>query len=183
MNRSATINGIRYEYVNKIKDINSSNTVVLCRDEHGCFCYCDADTWIASVQGESESSQVEQKSEGNGTSDERAITFNKYASPKDKIALFRYLFVGREDVYSKRYYSKNTGKSGYVPACGNEWVQGVCDKKQYKCVECPNRSFLPLTDDVLYMDLRNIMNLVFLPDRKYLTFVKAEKTLLFLSDI
>lgn len=70
-----------------------------------------------------------------------------------------------------------------MPACGNEWVQGVCDKKQYKCVECPNRSFLPLTDDVLYMDLRNIMNLVFLPDRKYLTFVKAEKTLLFLSGI
>ena len=85
MNRSATINGIRYEYVNKIKDINSSNTVVLCRDEHGCFCYCDADTLIASVQGESESSQVEQKSEGNGTSDERAITFNKYASPKDML--------------------------------------------------------------------------------------------------
>jgi hypothetical protein len=39
----------------------------------------------------------------------------------DKIALFRRLFRGRSDVYPIRWESKSTGKSGYAPACANEW--------------------------------------------------------------
>lgn len=45
-----------------------------------------------------------------------------------KIALFRFLFCGREDVYARRFESRETGKSGYAPACGNEWVRGICEK-------------------------------------------------------
>ncbi|MGN0635385.1 MAG: TOTE conflict system archaeo-eukaryotic primase domain-containing protein, partial [Acutalibacteraceae bacterium] len=33
-------------------------------------------------------------------------SFNKYSSPEDKIALFRSLFKGREDVFARRWYSK-----------------------------------------------------------------------------
>src|SRR5467141_3723063 len=66
-----------------------------------------------------------------------------------KIALFRSLFRGREDVYPRRFESRKTGKAGYAPACGNEWVRGVCEKPRIKCADCPNRRFLPITDDVI----------------------------------
>lgn len=49
-------------------------------------------------------------------------------SVAEKIALFRRLFRGRTDVYPIRWESKTTGKSGYAPACGNEWLEGVCEK-------------------------------------------------------
>ena len=42
-----------------------------------------------------------------------------------KIALFRRLFQGREDVYAVRWESK-AGRSGYAPACANEWRPGCC---------------------------------------------------------
>lgn len=71
-------------------------------------------------------------------------------SPSEaKIALFRSLFRGREDVYPRRFESRKTGKSGYAPACANEWVRGICEKPRIKCAECPNRRFLPVTDDVI----------------------------------
>ncbi|MCA1766371.1 MAG: helicase, partial [Desulfobulbaceae bacterium] len=71
-------------------------------------------------------------------------------SPPDaKIALFRDLFRGRDDVYPLRFESRKTGKSGYQPACANEWVKGLCDKRKTRCVECPNRRFLPVTDEVI----------------------------------
>ncbi|OFW10518.1 MAG: restriction endonuclease subunit R [Acidobacteria bacterium RIFCSPLOWO2_02_FULL_67_36] len=73
-----------------------------------------------------------------------------HQSPADaKIRLFRSLFRGREDVYPRRFESRKTGKSGYAPACGNEWVRGVCEKPRIKCAECPHRRFLPVTDDVI----------------------------------
>src|SRR5215469_15864328 len=56
--------------------------------------------------------------------------------PENKIALFRSLFKGREDVYAKRFESRKTGKSGYQPVCRNEWVRGVCEKPKIKCRDC-----------------------------------------------
>ena len=69
--------------------------------------------------------------------------------PEAKIALFRSLFRGRTDVYPRRFENRKTGKAGYAPACANEWVRGVCEKPRIKCAECPNRRFLPVTDDVI----------------------------------
>jgi len=71
------------------------------------------------------------------------------SSPQEKITLFRSLFRGRDDVYPRRFESRKTGRSGYAPACANEWVRGVCEKPRIKCTECPNRRFLPVTDDVI----------------------------------
>jgi superfamily II DNA or RNA helicase/very-short-patch-repair endonuclease len=71
------------------------------------------------------------------------------SSPQVKIGLFRSLFRGRDDVYPRRFESRKTGRSGYAPACANEWVRGVCEKPRIKCAECPNRRFLPVTDDVI----------------------------------
>lgn len=49
-------------------------------------------------------------------------------STADKVALFRQLFRGRADVYPVRWEGKTSGKSGYAPACANEWRAGVCEK-------------------------------------------------------
>lgn len=69
--------------------------------------------------------------------------------PEMKIALFRSLFRGRPDVYPQRFESRKTGKSGYQPACGNEWVRGVCEKPKIRCMDCANSRFFPVTDDVI----------------------------------
>lgn len=63
--------------------------------------------------------------------------------------MFRSLFRGREDVYPRRFESRRTGKSGYAPACANEWVPGICDKPRIKCIDCPHRRFLPVTNEVV----------------------------------
>ncbi|WP_232924309.1 DEAD/DEAH box helicase [Pseudomonas cichorii] len=69
-----------------------------------------------------------------------------------KIALFRSLFRGRIDVYPIRWESK-AGKSGYAPACANEWRPGVCEKPRIKCGDCGNRQLLPLTNEVIFRHL------------------------------
>ena len=78
---------------------------------------------------------------------------NKYSSSEEKINLFRSLFKGREDVFARRWYSKNSDKSGYQPVCENEWIEELCDKKKYKCSACPNRKLMTLTDKEFYRHL------------------------------
>src|SRR5258708_2274920 len=81
------------------------------------------------------------------------VPITKHSPPAAKIALFRSLFRGREDVYPRRFESRKTGRGGYAPACANEWVRGVCEKPRIKCAECPNRRFLPVTDEVVRQHL------------------------------
>jgi len=71
-------------------------------------------------------------------------------STAEKVALFRRLFRGRIDVYPIRWESKSTDKSGYAPACANEWRAGVCEKPRIKCRACGNRLLSPLSDAVIY---------------------------------
>lgn len=71
-------------------------------------------------------------------------------STDEKVALFRRLFRGRSDVYPLRWESKTTGKSGYSPACANEWRTGVCGKPRVKCGDCDKRLLKPLSDTVIY---------------------------------
>ena len=74
-------------------------------------------------------------------------------SAEEKIQLFQSLFRGRTDVFARRWYSKNTNKSGYQPVCQNEWHPTFCDKKKHKCADCPNRQFAPLDNDAIYKHL------------------------------
>lgn len=67
----------------------------------------------------------------------------------EKIALFRSLFRGRQDVFPKLWVNTKTEKKGYAPACANEWVRGVCEKPRVKCGECPNQAFIALDDRVV----------------------------------
>ncbi|NOR41668.1 MAG: restriction endonuclease subunit R, partial [Gammaproteobacteria bacterium] len=53
-------------------------------------------------------------------------------TPKEKVSLFRKLFRGRSDVYPLLWINSKTGRKGYSPACGNEWVRGICEKPRVK---------------------------------------------------
>ncbi len=65
-------------------------------------------------------------------------------SLEQRVALFQSLFIGRKDVFAKRWYNKDSGASGYQPVCQNEWEKNVCDKKKIKCSLCPNRQYKQL---------------------------------------
>ena len=79
----------------------------------------------------------------------KEVSPSKLSTP-EKVALFRRLFHGRADVYPIRWESKTGGKSGYAPACANEWRAGVCEKPRIKCGDCGNRVLIPLTDAIIY---------------------------------
>lgn len=74
-------------------------------------------------------------------------------SLQEKVELFQSLFKGREDVFAKRWYSDTTKKSGYQPVCEREWNREFCDKRKYKCSECPNRKFAPLSYEHIFNHL------------------------------
>ncbi|MHB1606048.1 MAG: TOTE conflict system archaeo-eukaryotic primase domain-containing protein [Leptospirales bacterium] len=74
---------------------------------------------------------------------------NPKFSTAEKVAIFRRLFRGRTDVYPLRWEASN-GKSGYSPACSNEWKPGVCHKPKVRCGDCTQRLFLPVTDQIIY---------------------------------
>ena len=77
------------------------------------------------------------------------------ASRDAKVALFRSLFSGREDVYP-RYWENPKKKDkngkvlhGYMPVCANEKNRTLCDWPRVKCGECTNRSFAHLDDQAI----------------------------------
>jgi hypothetical protein len=76
------------------------------------------------------------------------------SSVAEKVALFRRLFAGRVDVYPVRWENTAARKSGYAPACANEWRRGICGKPQVKCTECPNQAFVPVSDEMIENHLR-----------------------------
>ena len=77
----------------------------------------------------------------------------QHLSLEEKVKVFRNLFKGRENVFARRWYSRTSGKSGYQPVCRNEWDRQLCDKKRYKCTECPNRLFKSLEYEDIYRHL------------------------------
>ena len=83
-------------------------------------------------------------------------SIQSHLTPQQKVNLFRDLFRGRNDVYPVRWESKSTGKSGYSPACGNEWRAGVCEKPRIKCSNCDHRLLTPVTDKVIYDHLAGV---------------------------
>ncbi len=66
-------------------------------------------------------------------------SLDKASAAQDKVALFRSLFRGREDVYAVRWVNEKSGKKGYAPACEDPWS---LRKGQ-------PRTYLPLTDQVV----------------------------------
>lgn len=58
---------------------------------------------------------------------------------KEKLALYRSLFIGRDDVHALAWSNQRSGRSGWSPAVRGGWASS----------KSANREYLPLTDDVL----------------------------------
>ena len=41
-----------------------------------------------------------------------------------------------------RWDNAKSGKSGYAPACHNEWQRRLCETPRVKCSVCPNQAFI-----------------------------------------
>lgn len=67
------------------------------------------------------------------------------SSAAEKVALFRSLFRGRDDVYAARWDSKD-GRSGYFPVCANRWNPRLC---HMPCAGCKNSSYRPISDQAV----------------------------------
>lgn len=74
---------------------------------------------------------------------------SKEERARKRIALFRNLFRGREDIYARRWENSD-GRSGYSPAALKDWktinASKLADRKK---VDRITRKFLPLTDTVV----------------------------------
>ena len=81
-------------------------------------------------------------------------TVTSASSAADKVAFFRRRFAGRTDVFPVRWENPKSGRSGYAPACANEWIRGLCGKPKIKCGACPNQAFIPVNDEVIACHLR-----------------------------
>jgi hypothetical protein len=99
--------------------------------------------------------------QSEGTAATKVVLSGKAGDPIDrnstiekKIALFRRLFAGRSDVFPIRWENRTTGRSGYAPACANEWQRGICEKPKVKCSACPNQAFLAVDDVSIERHLR-----------------------------
>jgi superfamily II DNA or RNA helicase len=69
---------------------------------------------------------------------------HNHSTPAEKVELFMSLFMGRDDVFAKRWESAKKGSAGYVPVCRKEWSPS-CPKSgggKFKCGECPNQDFV-----------------------------------------
>jgi len=74
-----------------------------------------------------------------GPPDEAAAAVDRHSPREAKVALFRSLFVGREDVHALRWENPRTGKAGWSPAVRGGWANS---KK-------PGREYLPFSEEVL----------------------------------
>ena len=78
-----------------------------------------------------------------------AAVENKEDRARKRIALFRSLFRGREDVYARRWENPD-GRSGYSPAALKDWKAiNSCRPEDRKKVDRNTRKFLPLTDVII----------------------------------
>ena len=111
---------------------------------------------------EKENSRLRSILDKNGisyTSKDNSLKENVAPAPvvtyslEEKVAIFQGLFQGRSDVFAKRWYSETSKKSGYQPVCEREWNPDFCDKRKYKCADCPNRQFAPLSYSHLFNHL------------------------------
>ena len=76
------------------------------------------------------------------------------ADPAEKIRLFMSLFKARDELYAKRWESKDGAKSGYTPVCLNERKPGLCRKFSVKCAACEHRSYAHLDEKAIEAHLR-----------------------------
>jgi len=76
-------------------------------------------------------------------------------TPQEKIALYRSIFKGREDVFAIRWEKADKSASGYTPVCLNEWKNEICVKiNKGKCRDCENQNYAAINDYYIEQHLR-----------------------------
>lgn len=158
----ALIDGLEAVLTESIPHALSSETVCVFEDGAGNRRYVSEVEWIAGAE------------EFACYAAERRLVTSE-SSGRDKIALFRSLFRGRDDVYAHGFARKDGG-IGYSPACANEktrrcprWTRA---SRGIKCADCPARKFVPVNDQAIVEHFRggqdgfrDVMGLyVLLPD-------------------
>jgi superfamily II DNA or RNA helicase len=81
------------------------------------------------------------------------------STPAEKIELFMSLFIGRNDVFAKRWENAQKGSAGYAPACRSKW-SSLCPKSEggkMKCGECPSQNFVRYDADAVAKHLKGQM--------------------------
>ena len=74
---------------------------------------------------------------------------DKQERARKRIALFRSLFRGREDVYARRW-ENDDGRHGYMPVVVKDWKAiNKSRPEERKKVDQKTRKFIPLTDAVI----------------------------------
>lgn len=66
-------------------------------------------------------------------------TVDRRSAPTEKVALFRTLFAGRDDVYAERWENQAKSTSGWSPKVVGGWANA----------KRPDREYVPLTDTVI----------------------------------
>ena len=76
----------------------------------------------------------------------------QFLTREEKVKIFMNYFKGRDDVYPYLSIDKNNPNvKYYIPACANEWKNGVCNKTMgKKCKDCQYRENRPLSKDIIY---------------------------------
>jgi len=83
------------------------------------------------------------------TTVEPARLLDKEERARKRIALFRSLFRGREDVYARRW-ENDDGRHGYMPVAVKDWKAiNRSRPEERKKVDQKTRKFIPLTDAVV----------------------------------
>ncbi|MGM9602970.1 MAG: TOTE conflict system archaeo-eukaryotic primase domain-containing protein [Faecousia sp.] len=127
MNKKALIYDAEYVFVEFVSSLDEDESRILCTNGQGQKYICSEHLWCSNAIPEASPALVCTNS-----------------TTQEKIEFFLSLFKGRDGIYARRYCSQKNGKTGYTPACKNEWDPELCDKKKRKCPDCPNREFLPL---------------------------------------
>lgn len=151
----ATFNGTTYRLVEVVRDIETGESVVLCESgegKRGCIALAQWDDRSRCEAASCRLDAPEAKPDFDMPKATDSLVTSK-SPKKDKIALFKSLFRGREDAYAKSYFSKKRQKLEYLPACDLEWKRPVCKKPSIKCSACKHRKLSALSDTVVLRHL------------------------------
>lgn len=110
--------------------------------------------WLSSYEIQFDGPKENPLTEFETPADIKPATQQKQKSLDEVIRVILKYFRSRRDIFAVQYTRKKDQTIGYTPACSNEWKPGICNKPKIKCLRCKNRSFIPLTEDIVEKHLK-----------------------------
>ena len=152
----ALIDGRECVLVEVVPHASTGEAVCIFEQAEGERRYVSESEWHAGAQGFARFAS------------ERQLVTSE-SSGAEKLALFKSLFKGREDVYAHGFVKRNGG-IGYSPTCAHERTRQCprwnLSNPKMKCADCPARQFIPVNDRAIVEhfqgnrdDLRDVMGM------------------------